>query len=1041
MAAAPVLQPPIQTRLRRAGVEIMKITTAVAMVCVAIGALSVATASKAAIKHYDLNIPRQSLDAALKDLAQQTGLQVGRFSDAVRADAVVGPVTGNLSAEEALNSLLASTGLEYKALNDRAYIVATPRELSSQSGAAAKARSSADESTTPPPPQGSARQGGQKPSFWDRFRVARVDQAPAGAGVERSEADAAPRAQLEEVVVTGSRLKVRTEQGPQQVRIYSREELLESGQTTVTDFLDTLPEVSVAIGENGLQTKNGGTTIQLRGLPIGTTLVLINGRRVQTSGSQAAADFFDLNNIPMAAVDRIEILGDGASAVYGSDAIAGVVNVILRRNFTGVEAAAGYGSAADTRQWDASFSVGKQWSKGSASLLGTFQNRGELNATERRLTASNDYTALGGPDNNYPVCNPGNVFSLDGVTPLPGLGSATYAAVPVGYKGAPGIQEFQGTAGTLNTCSLVGTDSLIPATRRIGALLQGEYRLTSAVTVFTETLYSHTEEETFGPQPSLFGVPFFQSFSVSASNPFNPFGTTVGVAELWTSLPRMGVISDADFYRPLVGVKGKWGSHFDWEVSAFESVDNTRNHSVQGYQDSAAIQSALDSTDPGTALDPFVAGPPGSPSQLQSFFSDRLAEAVTGRDAEVTGFLRGDIAQLPGGSVQLVVGGEYAREALYSNEIDDDAVPPNTRTTFRRRRAAGFAEMRVPLLGPRADGQPETLALTVAGRYDDYNDFGGKGTPQIGIEWRPLGSLLLRGSYAKAFKAPPLYDLYAAQSVNSSYFVKDPVTGNTEQVTLLSGGNPDLRPETGQTRTIGLVYASRMIPDLSVSVTHWSIDEGNAIQNILPLVIVQNEGLFPGNVVRASACQNGPPCPIASIDDTLINFGTISVKGLDLQMAYRYSTRFGRWSPALAVTETYHYSAALAPGVPAVDAVGIAQDSANWAPRWKGAASLRWQGGDFSTKVTGRYVGRYQDYDSSQGLGNFWLFDLNVHYSPSQLPIPGGWLKSPYLEIGAVNLFNRAPQFSNYGADFLGYDPAQADIRGRFLYVHVGAAL
>src|SRR5262249_31006944 len=147
--------------------------------------------------------------------------------------------------------------------------------------------------------------------------------------------------------------------------------------------------------------------------------VLINGRRLETSGIQAQSDFFDLNNIPLGAVDRIEVVGDGSSAIYGSDAIAGVVNVILRKDYSGIELTAERGRADEFDETRASAAFGKTWNSASFSAIASYQTNGDLKSNDRSISASNDYTKFGGPNNNLPICYPGNVFSLDGST-LPG---------------------------------------------------------------------------------------------------------------------------------------------------------------------------------------------------------------------------------------------------------------------------------------------------------------------------------------------------------------------------------------------------------------------------------------------------------------------------------------------------------------------------------------------------------------------------------------------------------------------------------------------
>jgi outer membrane receptor protein involved in Fe transport len=178
------------------------------------------------------------------------------------------------------------------------------------------------------------------------------------------------------------------------------------------------------------------------------------------------------------------------------------------------------------------------------------------------------------------------------------------------------------------------------------------------------------------------------------------------------------------------------------------------------------------------------------------------------------------------------------------------------------------------------------------------------------------------------------------------------------------------------------------------------------------------------------------------VNSTFVNFGEIRVAGFDYQIDYKYESGVGTWTPAASATQTYHYTTALTPGAPATDRASMANDDGNWSPRLKLTTALGWKMGPYTANVDGRYVGRYQDYDSSREIGNFWFCDANLHYAVGQAWMNGNaLLAGTYLEFGAVNLFNKLPQYSNYFFGLLGYDPTQSDIRGRFVYVQLGAKL
>ena len=860
---------------------------------------------------------------------------------------------------------------------------------------------------------------------------------PPPAAQTKKEASALKSEQLQELIVTGSRIPVPAADSYQDVKIYTRDQIDESGSTTVSEFLNTLPDASIAINENGFQTLSGTTTVQLHGLPVGTTLVLLDGRRLSTSGAAQVYQltYFDLNTIPLAAVDRVELLSQGSSAVYGSDAIAGVVNVLLKKSFNGFEANAKYGSADEHHEIGADVAWGRQWDKGSFGVIGTYLTRTELPGWDRTLTNDNNYLAYGGPNANFYMCpNQANIYSLNGGN-LPGL-SAPYAAVPTGYTGVPSREEFVPTAGTLNQCSLGRWWSTIQGTERGSVLLQGSYELTRSAELYSDVLLSHVQQYGYANPPALFGEPGFQQFTVGAGNPYNPFGEAVGVSDMLSDVGRAALDLRTNYLFAVVGVRGRLFDSWSWDLGVSDSEDHTRY--TQTDKNTGALQAALNSSDPATALNPFINASPASLAVQQSGVAQDVIESL-GRATVVNGVLRGPLFELPSGPLQVAVGGEYERDTLYQNE-NFFSGPVNV-TNFHRKTYALFGEGRVPIVGRGADWHAgDRLAFTLAGRYNHDDQFGGKWTPQYGVEIRPVEPVLIRASYANAFRAPDLTDLYAA-TVTGQGTIMDPLRGNTiESVTFTEGGNLNLKPETGISRTVGILYSSAERPDLRLSATYWNIVLEDGIQRLPPQVIVDNESLFPGAVTRASSCPGSPPCPITAVNVTSLNFGSINAAGFDYQLTYRQRTGYGIFNPSIAITQTYRYEATLTPDSPAVNAVSAAQGTGNWAPRWKGTLALDWRLGDWAAYAAGRYVSRYVDYDSTRTIGNFWLVDANVRYALGKAIAPGSnYWENLYIKLGGVNLFNRQPQYSSYGFNFVGYDPTQADIRGRFIYVQIGS--
>jgi len=848
--------------------------------------------------------------------------------------------------------------------------------------------------------------------------------------------------ELEQVTITGTRIPLTGPEGAQEVKVFTRADIDRSGQTTLTDFLNTLPDVSVASTENLFQNVVGGTSVTLHGLPVGTTLVLINGRRVESSPAQAQGGsgnvFFDLNNIPFAAVERVEVVSEGSSAVYGSDAIGGVVNIVLNDNFDGLDTKLTYGGAEGMHDANVSVLWGRKFENGSLSAIATYQDRTALNGADRGdIIRGADPGGSMNFSNFYRYsCSPGNVLFPNGFSFDGGKTSVTYAAVPSGLKGTATVADFAATAGTVNSCitrTPYSYGDLIPGTTRAGLYVAGHLDVTSGTQLFTELLYSHVKQtQQFFPSLALLGDPIdgIPFWTVGAANPYNPFGQTVGVAMVD---PNAGIAHyqlDTDFSRAVLGARGSIAS-WEWEASALLSGESSQYDSYD-QQNSALVTNALNSSDPATALNPFVDAPSGSPALLQSLVYPDQEEHYRGQTADVTAFARG---QIPGADrIKIVVGGEYEHDLVAWNNISVQGSPLGG-PEYARGVVAGFAEAHITLAETRVDGATrEVLAATVAGRYDHYTDFGGKFTPQAGVELRPIEDLLLRGTYSKAFKAPSLYTLYTPQTVTPDTLFFDPLHGDKPvMATLISGGNPNAKPELGLSRTLGLVYSSHYVPGLRIALTYWSIDETDSIQTLDPNVMLQNEASFPTQIVRDTAGN------LVSVNDTATNYGSIRVRGFDGEISYKSSTRIGELGAVMRATDTYNYTSALVPGAPPLDGTSIAQDTGQWAPRWKGALAATWAQNAVSAAVSGRYVGQYQDYNSTKEIGDFWLFDCSATLNINRaFGLSGAEPRDSYVTIGAVNVFNRLPQNSNFDYGTVGYDPTQADIRGRFLYAQVG---
>jgi iron complex outermembrane recepter protein len=979
-------------------------------------------AADTADKTYHFDIPAEALSQALRTFGQTAGKQIIFTEDLVSGLPFSG-LHGDFSAEVALQRLLQGTGL----VSERtpAGVIMIRR--------AVRSTDADDRKATPIP--------AQSPS--DAVRVAQADQGrtstPSTVEKPDEQASKTKPIQLEEVVVTGSRIPEPAGATVQPIQIYTREMIQQSGQTSIADFLNTLPDVSISSNEAGFQTFAGQTTVALHGLPIGTTLVLLNGRRVESSYN----GFFDLSNIPAAAVERIEVLPVGGSAVYGSDALAGAVNIILRKDLNGFDFDVKGGHAKDYNEQDADFSWGHSGENGSISLVGSWQHRSELLGSERAFSSITSVPP-GQPSTGTLVdyCHPGNIYSLNGA-PLPGLGTATEAGIPAGLKGLPTTQSFLATAGVLSLCSGSEFTALIPRTDREGALLSANYAWSSALDLFTETMFAHEQPNQLTQGFIFLPGGSYGAYTMGAGNPYNPFGEPIGVSYEYPGIPEYNNHT-ATFVRPLVGLRGTIATDWTYELTVFYSEDRTRVE--QANADPVALQTALNSSDPATALNPFSGGAPGTPQLLQSLISSADLSVWTYVD-QLTGgqaWVRGPVVNLPAGPLQTVVGAEYTHET--QTTVLPLGSPP---FDLERTTAAVFGEAKIPLIGSgplRRDG--DRLALNIAARYDHSDDFGGKATWQGGLTWRPISSLLFRVGYATSYQAPQLQEIGGGIQGTFAQGVTDPFRGNeTANVPTSYGANPNLAPETGHARNFGVVYVSDGLPGLQASLTQFAIAIQNYIGSPTGQVLVDNPTLFPGAVTRAPATpqdqQMGWLGPITSINELYYNYGDLDVSGADLDLSYKANTALGDFTPSIALANLYKWESALTPGSRPLSYLSQATLAGpGWAPRWKGTTALGWTRGVLSGSITGRYVGRYRDYQdfvpNNNNLGNFWIADATFHVDLGKsLEDSVPWASKAGIDLGVVNLFDKAPQFSNG----IGFDPEQADLRGRFAYVQLSVKL
>lgn len=966
---------------------------------------------------YRIDQPQQPLGESLRAIARQTGASV-LFDPSKVSGRMSKAVSGQLTAAEAITLAAEGSGLVTTVMADGAIVVRA-------AGSPVTAPSAHPPSLVP----ASAPRGAVAPAV-----SAALDEGEQDVRVHADDAAAS----LGRVEVTGSRLKRIDADGPTPVNVYTRADIDRSGQPTLERFLSSLNEASVSTGEGAAGQTTGQGSVQLRGLPLGSTLVMINGRRVQAVGS-SSGNYFNLSLIPMAAVERVEIVPVGSSAVYGGDALAGVVNIILKKSLDGLLLESRVASGRGVGDRSVSVGTGGGSAMGAYLLLGSYNKTTPLTMAEREFFRDGDYRRFGGVDARTRSCTPGTVSSANGAN-LPGL-SSSFAAIPAVALGQPlTAASFVATAGQANLCNPLANghgQALVYETETYSLHAAGERRLTQTWSVFGELTYARhrLRAEQGGIQLNNVLVP--------ANNPHNPFGVAVRVtARLGPENGAEMLARDTDFKRVLFGVRGDIGAGWDLEASVSSTRDDGGSRLTNTSAKVPARTAALGASTVDAALNPFTTGLAASEAVLRSIWSASVRDSH-GRKDQASAFLRGSVAEISTGSVDVIAGLETARDRYRTVTVGTFDI------LGRRSNSAAYGELRVPLWRGQADlGAPaaagagpraswEVAALTVAARRDHYSDFGSANTVQAGLEVRPTRATLLRASTATSFKPPTLLqaNVDEVRYTTEAFGLLDPTRANAPIVggEVLRATNVNLNPERGRAFSLGAVWEPESAAGTRLAATVWRVKINGLISLLWPQVALDNEALFPGFVTRAPAV-GGVPGAVTQVFYSEVNYGHVDTAGADMEVAHAWKAAGAKWTVSAGGTRTNRYDVVVAPGAPVEHRLGRrAVDY--WAPKWRARLSAGVEQGAWSVGVTSRFLGSYRDMaPSERELGGFWVHDLAATVNLKRLGFGLSAWKDASLSLAIANVADRQPEYVGTSPF---YDVTQADWRGRYTNVRL----
>jgi iron complex outermembrane receptor protein len=850
---------------------------------------------------------------------------------------------------------------------------------------------------------------------------------------------AAPATSFERVVVTGTHIPQTDVEAALPVQVLTREDIERSGVTTVEQLLERVPanvnafNVARTVGNGG---NPGLSSANLRGLGGGSTLVLLNGRRL---GNYAFdGESVDLNSIPLSAIERVEVLKDGASAIYGTDAIAGVINFILRKDFQGVEIAGGFTATqhggGNEGQFAITGGIGDPARDGFNVFASfAFQKQQALRAIDRDF-ASSAYRPDQGIENINPLVFPSNIFDRTRgrvLNPTAADGCLRPTAIPVvftqpvlacGFDYAPAID-------------------LLPDVERWSALARGTWRLTADLDLFAEALLGRNRFETaIAPNP-IVPVTSFGQLRYPAGGPYYPtdFAAANGlsggllISFRATELGPRTNTTTSDTQRYVVGAEGR-AAGWDYNVAAVYNGNQQENAYGGSYVYASKIIPAMATG----LINPWGPSGPEGNALLASTTYNGTPQKADGTTSLINAVASREILQLPAGPLALALGAEARRERL-SYDWDPEVLAGNSPLGDQLRAISGsrsvysaYAELAVPIL--------RGLDAQLAVRFDEYSDFGSTTNPKVALRWQPLTTLLVRGSWGEGFRAPPLYTLSEPTSAVAISVIEDPVrcpvTGLPDDckafVQVYSGGNPDLQPETSTQWNVGVVWEP--LRGLSFAVDYWNIEQKGIIEPLSEENLMRYYQRFADRIVRGPVDPNYPdlPGPIVSIDVSPVNLGTTQTSGVDAAFNWKAPPQsWGNVRIGLQGTYVLQWETQV-DGLTYVSRLGDATFGAA-VPRWRSSLTLDWGLGPWGVTLAQIYSSGYSEplpepQTGTYKVGSSSSWDLQGRYTGF-----AGW----QLALGVRNLFDADPPFTRQGESFqVGFNPQAASPVGRAFYLN-----
>ncbi len=868
---------------------------------------------------------------------------------------------------------------------------------------------------------------------------------------------AEPATTLDAVKVTGSHIKRLQVSGVGPVTVVDAEAIERSGATSVETLLQRLPASAGFAGNqtNAYWASNGyGTTqVNLRGLGINRTLVLLNGRRMVNGGTGANSSV-DLNVIPVALIERIEVLKDGASAIYGADAVAGVVNIITKKDFDGAQLGIRYGQTAEGDGEESAFDLtwGVRSERGSLMASLSYSENQAVNMADRQ------------------PCGLGEVNGkLECVGSSATIGGRARLAdgTTVNFNQDPnGNGNFYEPYSAKHNYNSHRTLNAVNPIKRLSFSSFGELKLGEDLNLFSELMFTNRKSNQLAT-PGSIGQ--YRAINIAANHPTNPTGQNLVLQRrrLEEGGPRE-FYQDTDTFRAVVGLEGRFGTGWEWNTA----INWGRNTGIDGSTNVAnldrvdqTLNTALCSNAPGAAIPcADYLGYGDVTRQVLDYIMFTTRDTGGNEQRSFTANLNGQLFEMPAGWVGFATGVEVRKDRGWRDP--DQLTQLGIANSNAQQRIDGeynakeaYIEFAVPLLQGMAFA--DSLYFNTAVRYSDYDLFGSDTNYKVGLDWQVTPALKLRATHSTAFRIPNVPELFGGVS-EGNLTTADPCSGwsslpasstvrqncqaagvptgyqqlgNTILTTV--GGNPDLAPEDAKTLTVGAVWTPAFASGLTLTLDYYDIKIDNAIQSV-------------AGSTKLSLCYNSPNLshpfcsssnftrnPVTGEVDYLsaqpVNAASERISGIDLGVLYEFS--LADWNATVNWDVSYldRYDFVPYPGGGTIEYAGKITGGRGSYTHWRSLATLALGRDAWSGSYTLQYIGKADDINASPGdIGDHapsvTYHNVQLKYAPT---------KAFDVSFGIDNLLDKGAPFIQSYTD-ANTDTMTYDLLGRRWYARVG---